>query len=66
MDAPMDGRHMSEENFREFSAIRDQVNAVKFATPVDEVVNCAIMGPEASQEQVHKQYVTMQMMLAES
>lgn len=66
VDAPMDGRHMSEENFREFSAIRDQVNAVKFATPVDEVVNCAIMGPEASQEQVHKQYVTMQMMLAES
>lgn len=65
-DAPMDGRYMAEENFREFSAVRDQVNGVKFATPVDDVLNCALMGPEASQDQVHKQYVTMQMMLAES
>lgn len=65
-DAPMDGRYMAEENFREFSAIRDQVNGVKFATPVDDVLRRALMGPEASQDQVHKQYVTMQMMLAES
>lgn len=65
-NAPMDGRHMSEENFQEFSAMREQVNAVKFATPVDDVINCALMGPEASKDQVHKQYVTMQMILAES
>lgn len=65
-NAPMDGRHMSEENFQEFSAMREQVNAVKFATPVDDVISCALMGPEVSKDQVHKQYVTMQMILAES
>lgn len=72
-NSPIRSKYMSKENFSEFSMIRDQVNAVKFYTPLDDALN-DISAKWYSKNQadnelekiVHKQYTTIQMMIAES
>ncbi len=59
--------YMSEWNFAQFSSLRDQVNAVKFYTELDELL-IRISGEESKplDEVVHDNYTKMQMLLAES
>lgn len=72
-DFPRNSKHMSEENFSEFSLIRDQINAVKFYTPLEDTLyDILVKWHSANQTDaelekiVHKQYTTVQMMIAES
>ncbi|RKJ40970.1 hypothetical protein D7X94_06095 [Acutalibacter sp. 1XD8-33] len=68
-ECPIQGKYMSEENFQEFSRVRDQINAVKFYTPLDETVSgCLHQAGESGdlEAKVHSQYMKLKMMLAES
>lgn len=72
-DEPLHNRYMNESNFQEFTAVRDQINEVKFYTPLDTVFSdtLAIWYKSANTDEnlkkvVHDQYMKMQMMLAES
>jgi len=73
IDAPLHHKHMSESNFQEFSLIRNQIDSVKFYTPLDDAIKETLIQchesqktDESLQKNVHKQYTTIQMMLAES
>lgn len=72
-ECPSHGQSMSKEHFESFSKLRDQINVAKFYTPLDD----AMLGitaeydfkngtEEELREIVHKRYMEMSMMLAES
>lgn len=70
---PLHGKSMSEGNWREFSSLREQINAVKFYTPLDGALEeIARTWFEAERKEdrlegiVHDQYMKVKMMLAES
>lgn len=72
-EVPWRSRTMSKANFEEFSTVREQINAVKFYTPLDKAIwdisalwHSSEQTPEALEEIVHTQYTKMEMMLAES
>ena len=70
-DTPLWGSwYMSEEIFREFQALRKEVNTAKFPGPLDaallKIKESSSGSEEALKAAVHKQYVEMQMMLGES
>ena len=70
-DTPLWGSwYMSEEIFREFQALRKEVNTAKFPGPLDaallKIKEASSGSEEALKAAVHKQYVEMQMMLGES
>lgn len=68
-DAPWHGRSMSEWNFGQFTQLREEINVVKFYTPLDSLVFEAWdlnAGDDELRELVHKAYVKMNMYLAES
>lgn len=72
-DSPIHSKYMSKENYSEFCTVREQINAVKFYTPLDDTLNdISAKWHSAKQSEielekiVHKQYTTMQMMIAES
>lgn len=65
---------MNEGTFAQFTALRDQINAVRFVTPLDREFNlnlfevCRKEGvtEDEIKRAVHNSYTTMKMMLAES
>lgn len=67
-----DGWYLSDWNFQQYSAIRDQINAVEFVTPVyielEELVQKAGEAEDEAQLEklIHETYTRMQMILAES
>lgn len=68
-DEPWHNNSMSQWNFEQFSRLRDEINTAKFYTPLDKLVRDAwslSADEDELRKLVHKQYVTMQMMLAES
>ena len=74
MDVGMDGSRgpgwsMNDWNREQYLALREQINAVKFCTPVDGELEKIFSDYEATgnlEGSVHKHYVTALMMLAES
>lgn len=68
-EAPWHGHRMSEENFRQFSELRDSIGVVKFYTPLESLVYEGWdmdAGEDKLRELVHKTYMEMNMYLAES
>ena len=71
---PIDGRCMSENNFKSFAEVRDQINAVKFGTPIDAEIDDNLFEAYRNSDRqsatleklVSEAYTTMKMMLAES
>lgn len=63
------GNYMNQWNFQQFTKLREEINVAKFYTPLDKAVNDAysvISDEDELRDLVHKQYVLMQMLLAES
>lgn len=59
--------YMSEANFKEYCAARDEITEVRFIGPVDKAINDIITVPaENVEKSVHEQYMLIKMLLAES
>lgn len=59
--------HMSEENFQEYCAARDEITEAKFPGPADKALwDIDTLDPGNLEKSVHEQYTLMEMLLAES
>ena len=68
-ESPWHTHSMSQWNFEQFTRLREEINVAKFYTPLDKTVRDAwSLSADADElrELVHKQYVHMEMLLAES
>ena len=70
--APISGEwYLDDWDYRQLEALQEQTNMVEFNTPMrDELLalltECAGLEDAEVEDAVHKCYITMQMMLAES
>lgn len=58
--------YMSEDNFKEFCAARDEITEAKYLGPVDKAVQDINIDPGSLKSSVHEQYMLIKMLLAES
>lgn len=59
--------YMSEANFKEYCAARDEITEARFIGPVDKAVwDIDTFDPKNLEKSVHEQYVLIKMLLAES
>lgn len=58
--------YMSDANFKEYCAARDEITEVRFPSPVDEAVWAIDTSDGNVERSVHEQYMLIKMLLAES